>query len=81
MKVEFTIPFAEGLHARPAAELVKICQKAKCDIEMTKEDITVNPKSILGILSIGAGKGDQISVELNGEDEEQIAAELQAFFG
>lgn len=77
---EFTINFTEGLHARPAADLVKICQKAKSDIELAKDDIVVNPKSILGILSIGAGKGDVVTFTIEGEDEENIAQALEQFF-
>jgi phosphotransferase system HPr (HPr) family protein len=80
MKLEFTIPFAEGLHARPASELVKICQKAKSEIEMSKGDNVINPKSILGVMSLGASKGDIITVEINGEDESDLSKELTEFF-
>lgn len=51
MIIKFTVPFSEGLHARPAAELVKICQKASSEIIMKKGNTDVNPKSILGIIS------------------------------
>lgn len=80
MKLSFTVPFKEGLHARPAADLVKICQKADSDIAMTKGDMSVNPKSIIGIISLGAASGEEVGFEINGSDEEQVAASLTEFF-
>lgn len=77
---EFTITFAEGLHARPASELVRICQKAKSDIKLTKGEMTANPKSILGIMALGAGKNTKVTVEVVGEDEEEVFANIKAFF-
>jgi phosphocarrier protein len=77
---EFTIAFAEGLHARPASELVRICQKAKSDIRLTKDESTINPKSILGIMSLGAANGTVVKLEVEGEDEEDIFSNIKAFF-
>lgn len=77
---EFTILFAEGLHARPASELVRICQKAKSDIQLAKDDMTANPKSILGIMALGAAKDSLIKVEVDGEDEEEVFENLKNFF-
>ncbi len=78
---EFTIAFAEGLHARPASDLVRICQKAKSDIRILKDDMTADPKSILGIMALGAAKGDVVKVEVEGEDEEEVFASIKGFFG
>jgi Phosphotransferase System HPr (HPr) Family len=80
IKAEFTITFAEGLHARPASELVRICQKAKSEVQIQKDDMTANPKSILGIMALGAAKGDVIKVEVDGEDQEEVFANLKKFF-
>lgn len=77
---EFTIRFAEGLHARPASELVRICQKAKSSILLMKEDMTADPKSILGIMALGAAKDEVIKVEVNGEDENEVYSSLKQFF-
>ncbi len=80
--VKFTtkVGFEEGLHARPASQLVKVCQSAKSDIKIIKETTEVNPKSILGILTLGASHNDEIIVEIDGEDEETVAVNLQEFF-
>lgn len=74
------VPFEEGLHARPASELVKVCQSAKSDIKILKGTTEVNPKSILGILTLGAGHNDALAINISGEDEVKIAENLKAFF-
>ncbi len=60
--------------------MVKVCQSAKSDIKIIKETTEVNPKSILGILTLGASHNDEIIVEIDGEDEETVAVNLQEFF-
>ena len=80
IKGEFTVTFAEGLHARPASDLVRICQKAKSKTQIQKDDMTADPKSILGIMALGAAKGDVIKVEVDGEDQEEIFANIKKFF-
>ncbi len=76
----FTVPFEEGLHARPATELVKICQNIQSDVVFKKNDMNVNPKSILGILTLEAKKGDQITVEIQGADEKEAMKKLEDYF-
>lgn len=78
--IAVTVPFKEGLHARPASELVKICQFIKSDITLVHEDASVNPKSILGIMSLGAGYGTPLTVRVAGIDEEEAIAKLATFF-
>ncbi|NLM13722.1 MAG: HPr family phosphocarrier protein [Epulopiscium sp.] len=76
----FVIAKEEGLHARPASELTKLCQKFSSDIKLIKDSHEVNPKSILGILSLGAGKGDQVTVKVNGQDEQEAMKTIEQFF-
>jgi phosphocarrier protein HPr len=80
MNIKFCIPFPEGLHARPASELVKICQTAVCQITMKKGEFEVDPKSILGIIALGAGTGEEVEFTMEGTDEEELAAKLTEFF-
>lgn len=80
ISIEVTVPFKEGLHARPATDLVKLCQTIKSKIALTKEDVTVDPKSILGIMSLGATFGTPLSVSVNGADEEEAAQKLKTYF-
>ncbi|NLK97441.1 HPr family phosphocarrier protein [Defluviitalea saccharophila] len=76
----FIVAKEEGLHARPASELTKLCQKFSSDIKLAKDSKEVNPKSILGILSLGAGKGDKVTVKVNGQDEQEAMKTIEQFF-
>jgi len=58
-----------GLHARPAAKVVAEGNKFKSHMTIKKGDKVVNMKSLLGVLSIGAMCGDEITVQAEGEDE------------
>lgn len=74
------IPFKEGLHARPASELVKICHSISGDITITKGETEIDPKSILGIMSLGAAYGDEIVITINGGDEDSAISSMMNFF-
>jgi len=65
-----------GLHARPASILVTEAGKFKSDIYILKDGREINAKSILGVLSMGARKGDEITLRISGEDEEQALSRL-----
>lgn len=80
IKAEFAITFAEGLHARPASDLVRICQKANSEIRILKDEMIADPKSILGIMALGAAKGDVIKVEVEGDDQNEVFANIKIFF-
>lgn len=60
-----------GLHARPAGELVRLVSTFKSDVSLTVNDKKINAKSILAIMSLGIKKGSEIEIECNGEDEEE----------
>lgn len=65
---KFEIVNKLGLHARPAAQLVKTAQKFTAEVEVAKDGISVNGKSIMGILMLAAGKGTTITVRTSGAD-------------
>lgn len=58
-----------GLHARPATQIVNLVNKYKSDISLTFRGITVDMKSIMGVLSLGITKGSAIVVSAEGPDE------------
>lgn len=60
-----------GLHARPAAMVVSEAGKYKSTLTIKKGEREVNIKSILGLLSLGASKGDEITVKADGPDENE----------
>lgn len=66
----FEIVNTLGLHARAAAMMVQTAQKFRSNIELGKEDLTVNGKSIMGILMLAAAKGTSLRVSADGEDAE-----------
>ena len=60
-----------GLHARPAAEMVKAAAKFKSDITISREDIEVNGKSIMGVMMLAAECGATILLRATGPDADQ----------
>jgi len=65
-----------GLHARPAAQFVKIAGKFKSDIKVIKDGLEVNGKSIMGIMMLAAEPGSEITLLIEGEDEKEAFAAL-----
>lgn len=67
----------DGLHARPAAEFVRVASKYKSSIIVEYQDISVNGKSIMGLLMLGLHPGAEIKVIINGEDEKEALQGLK----
>ncbi len=65
-----------GLHARPANQFVQTAMQFHSEISVTKDDTTVNAKGILGILTLGAGKGTEIVIQATGVDEAEAISTL-----
>ena len=57
-----------GLHARPAAEMVKVASKFKADITISRDDLEVNGKSIMGVMMLAAEYGAIITLRATGPD-------------
>lgn len=72
----FIISNELGLHARAAAQFVKIANRFRANINVKKEAVTVNGKSIMGVLMLAAAKGTEITVEVDGNDEGDALTEL-----
>ena len=74
-----------GLHARPAAEFVKVAGRFKSNITVRKDELEVNGKSIMGMMMLAAECGSSLLVRAEGEDAEEalaaIAALIAAGFG
>ena len=67
---------ADGLHARAAALFVREANKFASDINLEAHNDKVNGKSIIGIMSLGAFIGEEISIEAEGVDEEEAVDRL-----
>lgn len=73
-----TIKNRLGLHARPAAEIVKTAGRFQCDITLGKDGMWVNAKSILGVMTLAAECGSRLTVRAEGDDAKQAAEALVA---
>ncbi|PKM93318.1 MAG: HPr family phosphocarrier protein [Firmicutes bacterium HGW-Firmicutes-1] len=73
----------EGIHARPANLFSKTAMKLTCDIQVLKngdKSKVFNPKSIISVLSMGAIKGDELTIIANGVDEEEAIRVITELF-
>lgn len=75
---EFTIINRLGLHARPAAMFVKVCNRFKADIWVEKDGEQVNGKSIMGLMMLAAGQGSKLRVTCEGHDADKALSEIGA---
>lgn len=60
-----------GMHARASALLVQTVNQFSSEVKISKDDYVVNARSIMGVLTLGAAKGNKIRVETKGEDAQE----------
>ena len=65
-----------GLHARPAAEMVKAASRFKSDITISRDDLEVNGKSIMGVMMLAAERGAMITLRASGPDADEALESL-----
>jgi phosphocarrier protein len=65
-----------GMHARPAAEFVKIAGRFASDIRVEKDGLEVNGKSIMGVLMLAAERGSRLRLSAKGRDAEDAVNAL-----
>lgn len=73
---ETTIVNELGLHARPAAELVKVANQFDSHIEIVKDGMSVNAKSIMGVMMLAAETGSTVVFRADGPDAEAAVEAL-----
>jgi len=76
----FTVVNSLGLHARPAAMIVQTANRFRSEILFEKEGLQINAKSIMGVLTLAAGKGATVVVICEGEDAPAALAALAKVF-
>jgi phosphocarrier protein len=76
-KKEFTILNKLGIHARPAAQFVKMANRFQSDIFVEKDGEEVDGKSIMGLMMLAAGHGSVITVSAEGVDADEALAALE----
>lgn len=77
IKKELTIKNKTGLHARPAALLVKTTGKFKSEVFISKDGYKVNGKSIMGVMTLAAESGSVIEISVDGPDEKEAMIALE----
>lgn len=77
---ELVVQNKMGIHARPAAMIVRITNKFKADVFVEKDDEQVNGKSIMGLMMLAACKGSTVKFLAKGADAPEMLTELEALF-
>ncbi len=80
-KRQITVQNRLGLHARPSAMFVKVCNRFKCDVWVEKDGEQVSGKSIMGLMMLAAGQGSKLLVTCEGSDAEKAVDEIEALIG
>ena len=65
-----------GLHARPAAAFVKVASQFAADVSVSRDDMVVNGKSIMGVMTLAAECGSALLIKTQGDDAEAAAQAL-----
>src|SRR2546421_3271194 len=74
---QFEIVNKLGLHARPCAKFVKLANSFHSGVWVTKDDDTVNGKSIMGLMMLAAGFGSKVMINCEGTDADEALAALE----
>jgi phosphocarrier protein len=69
-----------GIHARPAALIVQTVKNFKCNIYISRERDKINAKSIMGVITLGASYGTELTISAEGEDEVKAVEVLAGLF-
>ena len=75
----YTIKDEQGIHARPAGELVKAASAYPCKVPISKDGKEVDAKRILGVMGLGVKCGQEIVLKTDGDQEEEAIAALGKF--
>jgi catabolite repression HPr-like protein len=75
------IQLPNGLEARPVAMLVQIASKYTSTVYIEAQSKKVNAKSIMGMMSLGLGNGEEVTVVTDGTDEQDAIKEMLGYLG
>ncbi len=77
---ELTVENRAGIHTRPAGQIVKTAARFSSDIFFIKDDMRVNGKSIMGIITLGATFRTKLKCECTGDDEQALLDAMKELF-
>ncbi|HBI63319.1 MAG TPA: HPr family phosphocarrier protein [Lachnospiraceae bacterium] len=75
----YTITDPEGIHARPAGELVKVAKEFSCKVTLTKDGKSGDCKKIFGIMGLAVKNGNEVVMSFDGDDEDAAYEKISAF--
>ncbi len=75
-----TVKNRAGIHARPASLIAQTANKFSSEITLEKDEIEVNAKSIMGVITMAAGYNTTIVLKVSGEDEQEALAAIERLF-
>ena len=78
-EIKYVITDPLGMHARPAGMLVKAGAPYESKITVTAPTVTADAKRLMALMRLAAKQGMELTVTIEGADEEKAAVELQAF--
>lgn len=76
----YVITDAQGVHARPAGMLVKFAKELKSTVTISKDGKTADATRLIAVMGLGIKQGQEITVTVEGENEEADAAAVLEFF-
>lgn len=76
---KYVITDPEGIHARPAGELVKAAKEFECNITLSKDGKTGDCKKIFGIMGLGVKKDNEVVLTFDGADEDAAYETINRF--
>ncbi len=76
---KYVIKDAEGIHARPAGELVKAAKEFTCSITITKDGKSGDCRKIFGLMGLGVKQGNEVIFTFDGADEEAAYEAVSRF--
>lgn len=69
MKKNIKVCMENGLEMRPIANLVQIASQCNCEVQIQKGSRWVNAKSLLGMMTLDVGNGEEVEITTDGKDE------------
>ena len=78
MRITVTIPNKKGLHARASAKVVEAAARFKSTITVSKDGQSVDARSVMGLMMLGAPQGTVVDIEAEGPDAEEALTALKA---
>lgn len=78
-EIKYVIQDPEGIHARPAGELIKLLKTFESAVTISKGDQAVDAKRIFGVMSLAAKQGQEVTLTVEGSDEDEATDQIQEF--